>query len=236
VDILANPPQFLFSPTLDNYRQLFSADDFSGPLVNSLIIAGGTTVLSVGLGLLSAYGLARLEFRGRDNLAMWILSLRMMPAIVVVIPYYILFLRTHLIDTYRGMILVDSTFSIAFAVWLLRGFILEVPRAVDEAAQLDGCGHLRRLAYVIVPITRAGIAVTALFVFVIAWNEFLFAVSLTQLHAEPVTVAISKLVSNTEIRWGELTAASIVTAAPLLVTAFLLQKHIVRGLTLGAVK
>jgi multiple sugar transport system permease protein len=235
---LTRPPELWFSPTFDNYRVIFSDEsvNLEEPLLNSLIIAGATTLVSIVLGSLCAYGLARLEFKGRDSIALWILSLRMMPAVAVVIPYYILFFRLDLIDTHLGMILVYLSFSLAFAVWLLRGFFADIPIEIDEAAELDGCGRIRTLFQVIFPVAKTGIAVTAIFVFVFAWNEFLFALSLTDFSAQTVPVAIAKLVTPGEVLWGQLTAASIISAIPLVALVFILQRHIVRGLTLGAVK
>jgi multiple sugar transport system permease protein len=235
---LTRPPSFWFSPTVENYRVIFteSSVNLQEPLVNSLIIAGATTFISIVLGSICAYGLARLEFRGRDSIALWILSLRMMPAVAVVIPYYILFFRLDLIDTHLGMILVYLSFSLSFAVWLLRGFFADIPVEIDEAAELDGCGRIRTLFQVIFPVAKTGVAVTAIFVFVFAWNEFLFALSLTDFSAQTVPVAIAKLVTPGEVLWGQLTAASVISAIPLVVLVFILQRHIVRGLTLGAVK
>jgi multiple sugar transport system permease protein len=234
--ILNPTPSFIFHATFDNYRAVFSKYGFGTPLLNSLIVAGATTVASLVLGSIAAYGLCRLEFKFRDDIAVWVLSLRMMPAVAAVLPYYILFQKTGLTDTRQGLVLVYLTFSLPFAIWLLRGFFADIPVALDEAAQLDGCGRIRTLFQVIIPVTKTGIAVTGIFVFIFAWNELLFALSLTDIRAVTVPVEIGKLVTPGEVLWGELSAGALVAVAPLFIVVFLLQRHIVRGLTLGAVK
>src|SRR5262249_41461481 len=173
---------------------------------------------------------------GADSLAFFILSLRFMPSVVVVLPYYLMFQKIGLIDTYLGMILVYVAFGMPFAVWLLRSFLLDIPRDIEEAARLDGLSRLSILWRIVVPVTRPGIAVAALFTFVFSWNEYLFALALTFDHAVTLPFQISKMIDAYSVEWGALSAAVMVQLLPMIVIVFVLQRHIVRGLALGAVK
>jgi multiple sugar transport system permease protein len=185
---------------------------------------------------MAAYPLARLRFRGARFLGLWILSLYMMPAVAVAIPFYLFFFKLRLLDTHLAVILAHCSFLVPFGTWLLRGFLAELPRELDEAAALDGCTHLGILTRILLPNAISGVAVTATFVFVFSWNEFLFALMLTQRAAQTVPLALASMILPQATRWGELAAGSVVTLVPLFLAVFLLQRHIVRGMTLGALK
>ena len=229
-------PIFWFTPTLENYQHLFTEFKFARILQNSLIIVSATTLIVIVLGLLAAYALGRMEVGGGKHIALWMLSLRFMPPIAIVLPIFIIWQRIGLIDTYLGLILIYVAFNLPFAIWLLRGFLVEVPRDLDEAATLDGLGHLAILRRIILPVIAPGVAVTAIFTFMFAWNEYLMALVLTSRNATTVPVTVSKFIQAYSILWGDVGAAATIELLPVLVVVFLLQRHIMRGITLGAVK
>lgn len=229
-------PVFLFSPTMENYTHLFTEFNFARPLWNSLVVTSISTIVVVILALLAAYALARMDVPGGKNIAIWMLSLRFMPPIAIVIPFFIAWQRLGIIDTHLGLILVYISFNLPFAVWMLRGFLVEVPRDLDEAAMLDGLGHVAILRRIIFPVIAPGVAVTAIFTFVFAFNEYLMALVLTSRNASTVPVTVAKFIQPYSILWGDVGAAATIQLVPILVVVFLLQRHIMRGISLGAVK
>jgi multiple sugar transport system permease protein len=229
-------PTLLFAPTLENYRHLFTEFAFAHVLRNSLIITTATTAIVMTLALLAAYALARLRVPGGKHVALWMLSLRFLPPIAVVLPFFVAWQRLGLLDTHLGLILIYVGFNLPFAIWMLRGFLVEVPRDLDEAATLDGLGHLAIIRRIILPVVAPGAAVTAIFTFVFAWNEYLMALVLTSREATTVPVTVSKFIQPYTILWGDVGAAATIELLPMLAIVFLLQKHIMRGITLGAVK
>ena len=235
-DIFSRIPLFVFTPTLDNYISVLSRPEFTAGLVNSVKTAGLTTVLAIAIGVLAAYPLARLEFRGRDQLLFWVLSLRMLPTIAVVVPFYLILYRLGLLDTLPGLVAAYLSFSLPFAIWMLVGFFRDLPRELDDAAFIDGCTHWQLLWRIHLPSLRTAIAVIAIFTFVFAWNELVLALMLTEVDMKTVPVAVVGMVQPDDIPWGEIAAGSIVTLLPMLIVVFVLQRHIVRGLTLGAVR
>jgi len=236
VEINSAIPSFVFEPTLENYRDLFAKFEFSGVLLNSIIVTVATCIVVVGLGVMAAYALARLKVPGEKHLALWILSLRFLPPIAVAIPFYIQWQDLNLLDTHVGLIVVYVAFNLPFAIWLLRGFLADVPIELEEAALLDGLSRLQILWRVVVPVILPGLASTSIFIFVFTWNEYLMALMLTSVNAVTVPVTISKFVMPYTILWGDLSAAVVIQLVPMLAVVFLLQRHIVRGMTLGAVK
>ncbi|HEX9523001.1 MAG TPA: carbohydrate ABC transporter permease [Reyranella sp.] len=236
VEINSAIPSFVFEPTLENYRDLFAKFEFSGVLLNSIVVTVATCVVVVGLGVMAAYALARLKVPGEKHLALWILSLRFLPPIAVAIPFYIQWQELNLLDTHVGLIVVYVAFNLPFAIWLLRGFLADVPIELEEAALLDGLSRLQILWRVVVPVILPGLASTSIFIFVFTWNEYLMALMLTSVNAVTVPVTISKFVMPYTILWGDLSAAVVIQLVPMLAVVFLLQRHIVRGMTLGAVK
>jgi multiple sugar transport system permease protein len=229
-------PVFWFTPTLANYRHLFDEFRFARVLTNSLVITVSTTSVVIVLALLAAYALGRLGIRGGKHVALWMLSLRFMPPIAIVLPFFIVWQRIGLIDTHVGLILIYVAFNLPFAIWMLRGFMVEVPRDLDEAATLDGLGHVAILRRIILPVIAPGVAVTAIFTFMFSWNEYLMALVLTSRNATTVPVTVSKFIQAYSILWGDVGAAATIELLPVLLVVFLLQRHIMRGITLGAVK
>jgi multiple sugar transport system permease protein len=229
-------PTFTFTPSLDNYRDLFSQFEFAGVLLNSIVVAVVSCFIVMVVGVFAAYSLARLKVPGEKHIALWILSLRFIPPIAVGIPLYLQWQSLDLLDTQLGLILVYVSFNLPFAVWLLRGFLADLPFELEEAALLDGLSRMQIIRRIIVPIALPGLASTAIFTFVFTWNEYLMALLLTSVQAVTVPVTISKFVQPYTILWGDLSAAVVIQLVPMLIVVFLLQRHIVRGMTLGAVK
>jgi len=221
-------------PTLDNYKYIIHTAGL-GYMKNSLIISSLNTLLVLAISIPAAYGIARFRIGG-GNLSFWILSQRMLPPIAVIIPLFLLLKRLGLIDTYIGLILVYCTFNIAFSVWLLTGFFEEFPTDIEEAAMIDGCSRGGALVKIVIPLLAPGIVVTGIFCFIFAWNEFMFALILTREAAKTVTVQLSAFQAPTKILWGEMSALIMIAIVPILAMTMAVQKYLVRGLTLGAVK
>lgn len=235
LDILVPRPKILFSPTLENYTYLRESSDFGRYLLNSLIVSVSSTALVCVLGFLAAYSLARHNV-GSGQLAFFILSTRMFPPIAVVIPYFLIFRSLGLIDTKLGLVLCYTMFNLPFAIWLLMGFIRDIPVGLEDAARIDGYTPLQVLWKVVVPLVAPGLAVTAIFCLLFSWNEFLFAFLLTRSMATTATVGVAGFWTQRGILWGPMCAAATIAVAPMLVFALFLQRYIVRGLTFGAVK
>lgn len=235
-EINSATPSFIFAPTGANYWELFTKFDFARVLMNSLVITFVSCFVVIVLAVLAAYALGRMKVPGEKHIALWILSLRFLPPIAVAIPFYIQWQDLHLLDTYLGMILIYVAFNLPFAIWMMRGFLADVPVALEEAALLDGLTRLQIIRRIVVPVVMPGIASTAIFTFVFTWNEYLMALMLTAFKSVTVPVTIAKFVQPYTVLWGSLSAAVVIQVVPMLVVVFLLQRHIVRGMTLGAVK
>jgi multiple sugar transport system permease protein len=235
-DIFSRIPLFIFTPTLDNYIAVLSRSEFTEGLINSVKTAGLTTLIAVLVGPLAAYPLARLQFRAREQILFWVLSLRMLPTVAIVVPFYLILYYLGLRDTLLGLVMAYLSFSLPFAIWMLVGFVRDLPKELDDAAFIDGCSHWHLLWLVHLPLLRPALAVVAIFTFVFAWNELVLALMLTEVDAKTVPVAIIGMVQPDNIPWGEIAAGSILTLLPMMIVVFALQRHIVRGLTLGAVR
>jgi multiple sugar transport system permease protein len=236
-DVLAYPPLFVFEPTLANYREvLWGTSTILPNLWSSIVVASGSTLLTMLIAIPAAYALARLRFPARKGTGFYVLATQMLPPVGLIIPYYLVLQKVGLLDSYTGLITIYLTFSLPFAVWLMVSYFEDVPYEMEEAALLDRAGRLRALWYVILPQVRGGIAVTTVFVFLNAWNEFLFAVVLGGNRVRPVTVAMFNFISVEQTQWARLAAGAMLAMAPVIVIGLVAQRHIVKGLTLGAVK
>lgn len=236
-DVLAYPPVFVFEPTLANYREvLFGASSILPNLVSSLIVSSLATVLTMLFAIPAAYSLARLRYPAKRASGFYILATQMLPPVGLIIPYYLILQRVGWLDSYLGLTVIYLTFSLPFAIWLLVSYFEDVPPEMEEAALLDRAGRLRALWYVILPQVGGGIAVTTIFVFLNAWNEFMFAVVLGGNRVRPVTVAMFNFISVEQTQWARLAAAAMVAMAPVILIGLFAQRHIVKGLTVGAVK
>ena len=236
-DVLAYPPTLIFEPTLANYRDvLFGSATILPNLLSSTIVAGASTLLTLLLAVPAAYALARLDFPGRRASGFYVLATQMLPPVGLIIPYYLMLQKVGALDTYAGLVVIYLTFSLPFAIWLLVSYFEDIPREMEEAALLDRAGRMRALWYVILPQVRGGIAVTTIFVFLNAWNEFLFAVVLGGNRVRPVTVAMFNFISVEQTLWAKLAAGAMLAMAPVILLGLVAQRHIVKGLTVGAVK
>lgn len=236
-DVLAYPPKVLFEPTLANYREvLFGATSILPNLWSSVVVSGATTVLTMLFAVPAAYAMARLRFPARRGTGFYVLATQMLPPVGLIIPYYLALQKLGWLDTYGGMTAVYLTASLPFAIWLMVSYFEDVPMEMEEAALLDRAGRLRTLWYVILPQVRGGIAVTTVFVFLNAWNEFLFAVVLGGNTVRPVTVAMFNFISVEQTQWARLAAAAMIAMLPVVLIGLVAQRHIVKGLTVGAVK
>lgn len=236
-DVLAYPPVWVFTPTLDNYRAVLSgADSILPNLWSSIVVSSTATLLTMLFSVPAAYAIARLKYPGKQTSGFYVLVTQMLPPVGLVIPYYLVLQRVGGLDTYSGLILIFLTFSLPFAIWLMVSYFEDIPLEMEEAALLDRAGRLRALWYVILPQVRGGIAVTTIFVFLNSWNEFMFSVLLGGNRVRPVTVAMFNFISVEQTQWARLAAAAIVAMAPVILIGLAAQRHIVKGLTVGAVK
>lgn len=236
-DVLAYPPVWLFTPTLDNYREvLFGTSSILPNLWSSVVVATASTLLTMLMAVPAAYAIARLNYPGKKASGFYVLATQMLPPVGLIIPYYLVLQKTGMLDSYSGLTAIYLTFSLPFAVWLMVSYFEDVPFEMEEAALLDRAGRLRTLWYVILPQVGGGIAVTTVFVFLNAWNEFLFAVVLGGNRVRPVTVAMFNFISVEQTQWARLAAGAMLAMAPVILIGLAAQRHIVKGLTVGAVK
>jgi ABC-type glycerol-3-phosphate transport system permease component len=226
----------------DNYLNVIGNPTIRGYMINSLIVATSNAALVTVLALLATFALSRFKLGGQDSIFFWTITNRMAPAAVFLLPLFLLFTQVFVIgdwrlyDTRLSLILLYCVFNLPFAIWLLKGMIDGIPRELDEAAMLDGCNTLQILTKVIVHLARPGLAVTAILCWVFAWNEYLFAATLTTVHARTITTGLAEYVTVTGTNWGELAATATLTLLPALVFLGFAQRHIVAGLTFGALK
>jgi multiple sugar transport system permease protein len=236
VDALSMPPKWLFVPTFEHYATVWNDGSLLDYAQNSLIVALASTALGLALGVPAAYAFARMEFRGQRPLLLGILSTRMIPPVAFIIPFFSIFSALGLKDTYTALVIVYLTIILGFVIWMMRSYFLDIPREVEEAAMLDGCGRWGVFLRIALPLSLPGLATSAIFSFIFSWNEFLYAMVLTARHAKTLPLGIYNWVSYEEINWGELTAAAVLAMLPVVVFYFFVQKALLRGLTMGAVK
>ena len=248
-DIFAIPPKFVFRGTLLNYMALFNIrleevakfgqmgkSLFLPRFMNSVVIAGVSTLLSITLGTLTAYAFSRFKVKGEGDLLFFILSTRMLPPIVVGIPFFVLYRALSLLDTKIGLILLYMTFNLSFSVWLMKGFLDEIPKEYEEAALVDGYTRLEAFIKVILPQAISGIAATAVFCLITAWNEFFFALILTSEKARTAPPSIAAIQGSSGTNWGQIAAGVTFFLIPVVVFTFLVKKYLARGLTFGVIK
>lgn len=235
-DVLSNRPSFLFKPTLANWSRVFTAEVLRH-FRNSLVVVASSTVLASLFGSMAGYALARGRMRAKKTLAMEFLTLRMLPPIATILPVFVLFQQLHLLNTHLGLILMYTTANLPLSVWLMMGFFSGIPKEIAEAAVVDGCPRLRLYWQVELPLALPGLVTTAIFCVIFAWNEYLFGVILTKIETATLTVLTAReVLQRTGINWSSLASLSVLTVLVPLAFALSIQKKLVRGLTLGAVK
>jgi len=236
VDAFTIPPVWLFKPTVGHYIAAFFDKGFAGNLLNSLIISLSTVGISLILGVLSAYAFARYKLSGDHHIFFYILTTRMSPPVAMAVPLYMLMAKFGILNTYFAVIIAHITFNLALVVWMMRGFFEAVPVEIEEAALVDGCSTIQAFRLISLPLVRGGVAATAILCFIFSWNEFLFALLLSGRTIAPLTVAIPGLVTTRGTFWGQIAAVATLITIPVIIFSFIVQRHLIRGLTFGAVK
>ncbi len=232
----ANPPVWIFRPSLEHLQTASARGGMGSAFPNSLIVASTNTVLSVLIGGLAAYGLARFPIRGKRHLWFWIISNRMLTPVALALPFFLLGNAVRLLDTRLILILTYLTFNVPLVVWILMGFFQTIPVTMDEAARIDGASQWTVFARIALPLALPGIAVAAIFAFIFAWNELMFALVLTRESSRTMPALTTTFITGMGIRWGAMAATTMVTVLPILVLSLSVSRYIVRGLTLGAIK
>lgn len=231
-----NPAVWVFKPTLENYHAVFQKRDVLFYIKNSGIVVFFTTLISIVLGTMAAYGFARFQFHRKEDLAFWILSLRMLPPMAVVIPFFLMGRFLHLLDKHIFLIIVYLSFNIPFTIWMMRGFIEDIPKEIEESAWVDGCSRFQGLIRIVFPLTLPGIVATAIFCVIQSWNEFALAFFLTSFNSRTVPTTVTFFLTVLGVIWGEMAAVGVIATIPILIFAIIVQKYLIRGLTFGAIK
>lgn len=227
---------FLFSPTLSNYREVLLRSDYAKYMLDSLIVAGGAVIVSVVVGVPAAYALARYNFKRKEDLAFQILSFKFAPEILVVLPLFMIYQKLGLYDTYLGLIWVYQLISMPLLIWVVRGYFEDISVEIEYAAQVDGYTWYQIFFKMLIPLIKPGLVSAALLAFIFAWNSFTFPLILAGRTIQPITVAIMKYLGTDTAHYGQLAVAATVSALPAMIFALCIQKHLVRGLSFGAVK
>jgi ABC-type glycerol-3-phosphate transport system permease component len=229
-------PTIFFSPTFDNFANVFTKSQFGRALATSLFTATTSTILALLLGAGIAYPLARHRIRAQRHLSFWVLSLRIVPPIAVIIPMFLMLRSIHLTGSAWSLVLIYTFMNLPLTVWLLRGFFADLPTEIEEASFVDGASRLRSFFGITVPLALPGIVATALLAFIFAWNEFLFANILTGADTRTAPVGLTQYVTPTTVEWTNIMAAGTLVVLPVWIGALAAQRYLVRGLTMGAVK
>jgi multiple sugar transport system permease protein len=230
-----SPPVWIpHTPTLRSFAHVIETGGLRS-LINTLVIAVSATALSLLIGSMAGYGLARYRVGG-NNLPFFILSQRFMPPVAVIFPFLLLFKTLKWVDTYQALILIYLTFNLPYAVWMMRGFFQEIPTVIEESALVDGCSPFGAFWHIAMPLVKPGLVATGVFCFIFSWSEFFFAVCLTRSEAITLTVHLANFFGKYMVQWGHIGALSVVAMLPLFFLSFFVQRYLVRGLTLGAVK
>lgn len=248
LDVTSNVPKFFnFVPTLENYKIVLGLTEYTGLgevsrvnflayYNNSLIVVPAAVLLSFVLGLPIAYVAARYQFKARENLYFFFLSLYFMPATLILIPLYLVYLRVGLYNTHLGLILILQLVNLPLVVLIMRSYFEEISPEIEQSAMVDGSSRLKTFFTITFPLARPALMSTMFLCTIFSWNNFMFGVILATTQTQPVTVGILAFKSYEAILWGQMAAASVITALPVLILAILIQRHLVRGLSLGAVK
>ena len=236
-DIAAFPVRYLpTAPTLEHYQMLLQRTSFAGNLFNSFVIASGAALLGLALAIPAAYAFSRFRFPGRKFLLTQFLVVNMFPIVLLIIPLFVAMRQLGLLDTFLGIILGHSTFAIPFSVWMLTSYMNAIPPELDDAARVDGATRLQTLLLVILPVIAPGVVTVGIYIFVTSWNEYLFAMMLSGQNVRTVTVALQSFIGEYTIQWGLLTAGGTLVALPVTLLFLFVQRHLIGGLTAGAVK
>ena len=232
----AVPPQIVFTPTLENWNIALFEEPYFEFLGNTLIITIISTFIALVAGTIAAYAMAFYATKRTDGVMLWVISTRMLPAVGVIVPLFIIFRDLRLLDTHLGLIIIYTGMNVPLVIWMVRSFMLDIPYEIIEAGRLDGVSLWQEIRYLILPLIVPGLAATALLCFIFAWNEFFFAFNLTIREAAPLSVYISTFKTAEGLFWAKMSAAATATVLPVLIAGWVAQRRLVTGLTLGAVK
>lgn len=237
VDIFTLPPPLFFNVTFDNYISAFIEKGYFKYLINSLIVALSTTALATTAGSITAYAFSRFKgFLADNHLFFWILTFRMSPEVIFIIPYYLLWTALGLYDTHISLILSHTTFTLPIVIWLMKGFFDDIPKEVEEAALLDGCSWFSVFKRITLPLVTPGLVTSMILSLLFSWNEFFIAMVITRINAKTLPAAMTGFITTRGILWGEMAAVGVVIMFPILILIMFIQKYLVRGLTFGALR
>lgn len=236
VDIYSSIPKLFFKPSLKGWEHVLFTMPTLRFILNGLIVAGFNTAICLIVGTLAAFSLSRFKMKGKENIAFFLLTFRMFPPIAAAVPLFVIFKTFKLIDTQLSLILAYILFNLPFTVWLMREFISSIPVSLEEAAMVDGLTRMQAFREIELPLLKASLAAVGIFCFIFAWNEFIFALLFTQSMAKTMPVQISQFITWKEVTWENASAAGTIFVLPVLVLVFFIQKYLVIGLSLGAVK
>jgi multiple sugar transport system permease protein len=235
-DILSPTPIVFFTPILKNYSEIFvGGNNVNSAILSSILAAGISTLIAVTLGCFAGYGLSHSHFPGKQHVAFWIISTRMAPIAAVLLPLYILFRYLHLLDSIWGLVVAYLTFNLPFAIWIMNAFFADLPVTIEESARVDGATRMQAFWRVALPMSAPGVVTTAILCLVFAWNDNAFAQTFAGPGSQTLPVAASRLITETGINWGQLTAIGTLVALPMVVIGLAVRRWLVKGLTLGAV-
>lgn len=232
----AFPPKLIFPPTLDNWRVALLDSPYLKHAGNTLIIAGLSTLFALLLGVPAAYSLAYYPTRRSNFTLLWVMSTRMMPAVGVIVPIYIIFRDLKLLDTYAGLIIIFAGMNLPLVIWMMRSFFLDLPFEIVESARVDGVSLAQEFRHIILPLTFPGLTSATLLCLIFAWNEFFFAFNLTIAQAAPLSVYVSTFKTSEGLFWAAMSAAATATVLPVVIFGWVTQRQLVTGLTMGAVR
>lgn len=235
-DAFSSVPLWIFKPFFDHWKIILFERQFARLLVNSFIICSISVLVSLFMGSLAAYGFAQSKIRGENQILFWMLSLRFLPQVAVIIPLFILLRGLKLLDTYQGMIIVYTMINLPLVVWLMRAYFLDIPEEIGEAADIDGCSKFGKFWRIYLPLASNGIIATSILIFVLSWNEFIFASIFTRVKATTLPVGAINIMTDRGIYWGEISSGVTFIITPMVVLFLLIGRHLARGLTLGALK
>lgn len=237
-EIFTQVPRWIpLKPTLDNFKNILFKTSFPRYFLNSVLVGFVTMVVSLVDTIFAGYALSRYNFRGKTTFLMWLLVSQMFPPVLLIIPIFVFMLKLGLVNTYASLIITYATFALPFSTWMLKAYFDTVPIDLEEAAKVDGCNEVQALTKIILPLAAPGIVTVALFIFILAWHEYMFALTLTSTtEMRTLPVGISLFLGEYRTLWGSLMAGSVVVTTPVVIFFVYLQRYIVQGLTLGAVK
>ncbi len=236
VGAYAIPPQFIFSPTLENYEEIFKRTGYWGFAWNSIIISFGSSILAMVISVPAAYAMAFFPSQRTQGILLWMLSTKMLPAVGVLVPIYLLFIKFGLLDTKIGLIIILMLINLPIVVWMVYTYFKEIPKDILEAARMDGASAWGEIRYVLLPISLGGLSSTFLLSVILSWNEAFWTLNLTTTNAAPLTALVASYSNPEGLFWAKLSAVSTLAVAPIIIFGWISQKQLVRGLTFGAVK